>query len=486
MSSPPCLIAHHLIASHRLHHYPMLYSEARTCLETTSELLYGGGDESLYAPTLLLLGIVVRDVVVDVSLRDALVQAGTIEYMLTAITNMFSLDKWSSIEPILLFHMRLFRGALLLIRNLIPFADRAVSGYLMVDNVKMFLIKADHTHSLYEPCIQALLEVLANNASKFGPDFLIDVDTFAVDVIAPITPLLTHPAISQPLTMIICASLATDIAITALLRPAECPAVTDFVAQNLTDHPELLALVEQMVCHEKFHNWIIYNLKSNSADFLRAAVLAITHKEDWSNTQYVTILDWTLDVVKKYSPLAISALKSESCNLAQLDSLHLILVRALDIVADLGKFNHTQHMLLQREALDTIIPLFRAIHENTSVKKAKIEDPTKKQFPEVSSLIIEILANTCHTSFEAQEKIRELHGLELVLSSCVIDDNNPFMKERAILCLRFLLEKNQKNQQFVANLEAKNVADSTALEEAGYEVNFVDGRVQVKKKHEEE
>ena len=71
-----------------------------------------------------------------------------------------------------------------------------------------------------------------------------------------------------------------------------------------------------------------------------------------------------------------------------------------------------------------------------------------------------------------QDRIRELHGLELVLSNCVIDDNDPFIKERSVVCIKYLLQDNRPNQDFVAQLEAKKAVQDDVLSEAGYEVKI--------------
>jgi ataxin-10 len=97
-------------------------------------------------------------------------------------------------------------------------------------------------------------------------------------------------------------------------------------------------------------------------------------------------------------------------------------------------------------------------------------------------MIIEILNALVHENFEVQEKMREVHGLELVLSNCIIDDNEPFIKERSIVCLRFLLLNNQKNQEFVSKLEAREAIPNETLDEAGFEVDIVDGKVKLKEK----
>jgi ataxin-10 len=48
--------------------------------------------------------------------------------------------------------------------------------------------------------------------------------------------------------------------------------------------------------------------------------------------------------------------------------------------------------------------------------------------------------------------------------------------------LKYLLAKNPQNQQFVADLEAKKSVDDDVLQEVGYQVEVVDGKVTVKKK----
>lgn len=93
-------------------------------------------------------------------------------------------------------------------------------------------------------------------------------------------------------------------------------------------------------------------------------------------------------------------------------------------------------------------------------------------FPECKLLIIEILTMLVYNRREVQDRIRELHGLELVLSNCVIDDNDPFIKERSVVCIKYLLQDNRPNQDFVAQLEAKKAVQDDVLSEAGYEVKI--------------
>lgn len=56
------------------------------------------------------------------------------------------------------------------------------------------------------------------------------------------------------------------------------------------------------------------------------------------------------------------------------------------------------------------------------------------------------------------------------------------IKERSIICLRYLLENNKENQALVAKLEAKSSVTEEALQEAGLETEIIDGKIGLKKK----
>ncbi|ODV58390.1 Ctr86p ASCRUDRAFT_77877 [Ascoidea rubescens DSM 1968] len=56
-------------------------------------------------------------------------------------------------------------------------------------------------------------------------------------------------------------------------------------------------------------------------------------------------------------------------------------------------------------------------------------------------------------NFDNQEALRNEHGLEILLENCIIDEYNPFIKERVIICLKVSLKDNQKNQNFIRKIE---------------------------------
>lgn len=109
-------------------------------------------------------------------------------------------------------------------------------------------------------------------------------------------------------------------------------------------------------------------------------------------------------------------------------------------------------------------------------------EPRPEEFPLIKGKIITLLSLLTLHEPTVQNRIRELQGLEMILSNCIIDRNNPFIRERAILCIRYLLEGNAENQAFVAKLEAKEAVKEDDIDEAGYQTEFIDGKLKLKKK----
>ncbi|KAJ2422873.1 Ataxin-10 [Coemansia sp. RSA 2531] len=96
--------------------------------------------------------------------------------------------------------------------------------------------------------------------------------------------------------------------------------------------------------------------------------------------------------------------------------------------------------------------------------------------------LIRIIGNIGHTSTAAQDLVRELGGLSLVLNHMKIDDNHPFIKEYAIVALKGLLHNNRASQDFVREMNVIEAAQNPELAKAGLQA-FVndDGHVSVKR-----
>lgn len=467
-------------------------------LDQCKSLLEKGGAHDKYVESLTHLGGVLRATGVDEEFRNELAQDfGLLDSCVDVISNSLLID-FKTLEEEELY-VRLLRGVNLFTRNLVASASTTIDLPLLLLNIQHFMSKITRTNKFFIPCLASYLEILANMATKYDSAFQCNLnlvsDTFKSEVLDVIT---VNEVLVAPFVNFCRGCLGKSENVSVLLNEEFHAPLRSFLLEQsfvlLEDgdmgHTEeaLILIVENIISNETFESWITSEQGSDRFDdILHLTQVVATQKDDWDNYQCLAIMGWVFKFLRVWSAPIISILSASEYDKDRLNTLHKRAIIMLDIISDLSKFHSAKQFLEHYNALDSMIPLLRAIHENTEVKtlKGRIKPDTlnegKKTFPMAKSLIIEIMAFLCHQSFKSQERVRELHGLEVVLSCCNIDEDNPYIKERSILCLRFLLENNKQNQEFVALLEAQEVVDDTALQQAGYEVEMSDGKVKLRK-----
>ncbi|CAG8115070.1 unnamed protein product [Penicillium olsonii] len=99
------------------------------------------------------------------------------------------------------------------------------------------------------------------------------------------------------------------------------------------------------------------------------------------------------------------------------------------------------------------------------------EDPSEFEWRNLKKLVVLVLSSLVWKCPDVQEQIRRYGGVEAILCCTAFDAHNPYIKEHAVMCLKFLLEGNRENQRLVEELEAREVVnkDGGVLERAGYE-----------------
>lgn len=270
----------------------------------------------------------------------------------------------------------------------------------------------------------------------------------------------------------------------------------------------LLKCFKRIACNGSFAPYLEDIEESDNDKFfcyLRLLQLVITSSEDWDKFELTAIMSWCFKIFEKAATSTESYFRKGKDIESEASILHKKLLITLDMICSLCKYEHVQKFILHYEGVEKLISLLHVLQKhlfrinfqkdnkkgsiNREVKTTnelgdKITDITllekrvdydnfkvrSTNFPECKSLIIEILAMLTYQRKEVQDKMRDLHALEIILSNCVIDDNDPFIKERSIVCIRFLLEGNQLNQDFVVKLEAKKAVQDDVLSEAGFEV----------------
>lgn len=84
--------------------------------------------------------------------------------------------------------------------------------------------------------------------------------------------------------------------------------------------------------------------------------------------------------------------------------------------------------------------------------------------------LVAVIGNCAYRRKHVQNEIRERNGILLLLQQCVTDEENPFLREWGIWCVRNLLEGNVENQQVVAELELQGSIDVPEIAGLGLRV----------------
>ncbi|KAJ7398715.1 Ataxin-10 [Pitangus sulphuratus] len=168
------------------------------------------------------------------------------------------------------------------------------------------------------------------------------------------------------------------------------------------------------------------------------------------------------------------------------DEEALVTIRLLDVLCEMtsssGQLEHLQALPgLLETAIDTLrlthlagkqaVNVFTATHAVTG--QEEVSHPAVG----FKSHLIRLIGNLCYKNKENQDKVFELDGIPLILDNCSIDDNNPFVNQWAVFAIRNLTEQNERNQELIAGLEEQGLAEGSALESMGLEMEKQEGRL---------
>lgn len=164
----------------------------------------------------------------------------------------------------------------------------------------------------------------------------------------------------------------------------------------------------------------------------------------------------------------------------------VVVVRLLDVLCEMT--SDSEHLTCLQSSpglLDTVVETLRLTHlvgkqsKNifTSTHTASLGSDLTHAAVGFKAHLVRLIANLCYRNKDNQDKIYELDGIPLILDNCSIDDNNPFLNQWAFYAIRNLTKDNERNQGVIANLERQGLADASALERMGLEVEEHDGKL---------
>ncbi|MQM18695.1 hypothetical protein Taro_051687, partial [Colocasia esculenta] len=86
--------------------------------------------------------------------------------------------------------------------------------------------------------------------------------------------------------------------------------------------------------------------------------------------------------------------------------------------------------------------------------------------------VVAVIGNCTCGMKQVQDEIRQQNGILLLLQQCVVDEDNPYLREWGMLTVSYLLEGNVENQQHVAELELQEPIDTPEITSLGLKVDI--------------
>ncbi|XP_062209639.1 uncharacterized protein LOC133911423 [Phragmites australis] len=86
--------------------------------------------------------------------------------------------------------------------------------------------------------------------------------------------------------------------------------------------------------------------------------------------------------------------------------------------------------------------------------------------------LVSVIANCLHGRKRVQDEVRQLNGIMLLLQQCVVDEENPYLREWGLLAVKNLLEGNEVNQKEVSELEMQEPVITPEIANIGLKVEI--------------
>lgn len=107
------------------------------------------------------------------------------------------------------------------------------------------------------------------------------------------------------------------------------------------------------------------------------------------------------------------------------------------------------------------IPPTDATAPNTTIFEAETplaypedpqDEPSDFEWRNLKKLTVLVLSSLIWKNRKVQDQVREYKGLEALVGCCRHDEHNPYIREHAIMCLRFAVENNEANQAVIKDM----------------------------------
>lgn len=137
--------------------------------------------------------------------------------------------------------------------------------------------------------------------------------------------------------------------------------------------------------------------------------------------------------------------------------------------------------LVSRGLLDLLLSVLNELELPTSIRKTMKPDMNQvstSHSPKVCPYkgfrrdIVAVIGNCLYRRKNVQDEVRKKNCIFLLLQQCVLDDDNPFLREWGIWCASNLLQGNDENKQIVADMEMQGTVEVPELAKLGLQVEI--------------
>ena len=149
-------------------------------------------------------------------------------------------------------------------------------------------------------------------------------------------------------------------------------------------------------------------------------------------------------------------------NLIFSDTESILLGNVVKIFGEMSveKSNEINECLPQ--LCDCVLTMLKSCRQD---KRSEDSNSLIENYDGIVSDLTRLLANLVYKNQQKQDECYDY--LPILLENCRIDENNSFLMEWNVLLIRNMLEKNCRNQKFVADLQAKQVLPNSFVENLG-------------------
>ncbi|PKA45885.1 hypothetical protein AXF42_Ash016911 [Apostasia shenzhenica] len=95
--------------------------------------------------------------------------------------------------------------------------------------------------------------------------------------------------------------------------------------------------------------------------------------------------------------------------------------------------------------------------------------------------LVSVISNCLNGRKQVQDEVRKMNAIPLLLQQCVIDDDNPFLREWGLLAVRNLVEGNAENQCELAEFHLLEAVNTHEISELGLkaEIEKISGHIKL-------